>query len=139
MSWHTLAQPFCFVKVEGGTDYVREPFGCAKPSLRSAENRAYLKARQQPAALLCHKDERNPKLAFARLALVIHRLRIAARHDSRIAVHARLYVIPGEPLILQIARLETLNPLRLGQHEAARPDADKVVGQRALNERRIAV
>ncbi|SRR5258708_32435462 len=29
MSWHTVAQPFCFVKVEGGTDYVRDTFACA--------------------------------------------------------------------------------------------------------------
>jgi len=93
-----------------------------------------VKAGQWPTPLLLHEDQRRTKPTLKVVVLVLPLCRFAARDYRRIFVDAHLHLVSLKGLILQVPGFVPRQPLVLGQYEATRPYADKVVRQSAFEE-----
>lgn len=97
-----------------------------------------MKAGQSPALLLPHEDQRRAELVLKLMVLVPPLYSFATCCYSRIPVDARLRIIPPKGLVSQNPGLVPRQPLILGQDKAARPYANKIVGQSSFEEGGVA-
>jgi hypothetical protein len=95
-------------------------------------------AGQAPALTLLYKNLCHPKLTARVLAPPRALGGLTADDDGGVSVESFAYVIPVEGLVLVVARRKAVDPLGLCQRKASRPHGHEIVGQHAVEKRRVA-
>src|SRR5437667_5878055 len=91
-------------------------------------NGTQLQICKSPLPLL-NKHQRDAKLPRDTIAAIGCVLGLTAGQDGGIVVHAHLDLVQVESFIFQVTGLMSREPLLLGQQEAERPYANKIVRQ----------